>query len=1046
MSRKTAFFRGLSRLVHERTVLVLGAVFVAAGGFLVWQQSTLHRSVIEAAALQDAKTYSDAIGIFRTLYSSEVVNRLRDHGVVAVHNYRSVDGAIPLPVTLSLELGKRLAANGAGARTLLYSPYPFPTRADGGLLDAFAKDAWAALMADPTVPFVRFENVEGRSSLRYATADLMRASCVDCHNTHPETPKSDWKTGDMRGVLEVSLPLDAVESRASHGLGQTLTALAILIALAIACLALVIGKLRRASGRLEQLVARRTDELRTSEGLYQSMIDDLPLSIFRKDRDGRLTFGNAAFVKEMNRPLEELCGKSDRDLFPADLAAKYRADDVHVMQTEAEFHDVEEHVDGSGNRKFVEVLKTPVRDDDGSVVGIQCAYWNVTERVRTEESLKESEERYRYLANALPQIVWTTGADGLVDFLNTRWQERTGMPVADSLGATWGEAIHPEDRARVEERWVAAAESGETYDLEARFRMADGSYRWNLVRALPLRDAYGQIVRWFGTCTDIEAHMRAEEALRSAKSNAEAANQAKSEFLANMSHEIRTPMNGIIGTTELLLTTPLTPRQREYMGMVSQSAELMLRLINDILDFSKIEAGKLTMESIRFPLRDTVFESLRTLALRAADKGLELTCHIAPDVPDRLVGDPLRLGQIVGNLVGNAIKFTDTGEVAVDVASQKLPSRRVRLHFSVRDTGIGIRADKLSSIFEAFSQADSTTTRKFGGTGLGLSISAQLANLMGGRMWAESTPGAGSTFHFEALFDRQPDASVAAMPTVAGVRVLVVDGNQTSRLILQEMLTSMRATPAVAESGEQALVELRQAAALQSPFAIVLLNPDLSDMDGFEVAERIRSDEQLAATRLLLLASASRPDDSHRCRTLGVERTLIKPVKQSDLLDAIVGAVIVPPEMSLLPSRGAAPVQAVTPLRVLLAEDGEVNQLLATILLEQAGHSVVVVENGRAAVEAVQSGQFDLVVMDVQMPEMDGLEAARQIRVHEAATGAHIPIVAMTANAMKGDREQCLAAGMDGYVAKPIHMLDLERAIALAMPRQRFGRPGRGID
>jgi len=905
------FFRGLSRLLHERTVLVLGAVFIAAGGFLVWQQSNLHRSVIEAAVIQDAKTYSDAIRHFRTLYTSEVVNRVRDRGVPAIHNYRSVDGAIPLPVTLSLELGRRIAENGSGARTLLYSPYPFPTRADGGLRDAFSKAAWAALQVDSTAPFIRFEQVAGRSSLRYATADLMRASCIDCHNSHPETPKSDWQVGDVRGVLEVTLPLDIVGASASSGLGQTLTVLAVLIALAIASMSLVTGGLRRSYVKLERLVEVRTGELRRSEALYHSMIDDLPLSIFRKDRDSRLTFGNAAFVKDMERPLEELYGQSDHDLFPPDLAAKYRADDVRVMEEEAEYHDVEEHVDRSGNRTFVEVLKTPVYDHDGRVIGTQCAYWNVTERVQMEESLRASEERYRYLANALPQIVWTTGADGLVDFLNDRWQERTGIPIADSLGVAWGAAIHPEDQERVQERWTAAAASGETYDLEARFRMADDSYRWHLVRALPLHDADGQIVRWFGTCTDIEDHMRTEEALRTAKASAEAANQAKSEFLANMSHEIRTPMNGIIGTTQLLLQTQLSSTQRDYMALLSRSADLLLRLINDILDFSKIEAGKLAMESIPFVLRDTVFETLRAPSMRAADKGLELTCRIAEDVPDILIGDPVRLGQILANLAGNAIKFTEAGEVAVDADCVELESGRVRLHFAVRDTGIGIAADKLSSIFGAFSQADSTTTRKYGGTGLGLSICAQLAKLMDGRMWAESTPDSGSMFHFEVVLARQPGASASATPAAADVMAAETD-------------------------------------------------------------------------------------------------------------------TVVPP------------------LRVLLAEDGRVNQQLAVILLEQAGHLVVTVENGRAAVESVASGQFDLVVMDVHMPEMDGLEATRMIRNSEQATGSHIPIVAMTANAMKGDREECLAAGMDGYVPKPIRVDDLELAIKLVWSLRRAGDPGRG--
>ena len=1027
---------GLSKLMRDRAVLLLGTVLIAAGVFLAWQQSALHQSLIHEAVREHAKTYSDAIRHVRTLYTSEVVSRLRDKGIQAVHNYKTLDGAIPLPATLSMKLGERIGAAGTGARTFLYSPFPFSTRQGGGLPDDFAKRAWASLQADPTVPFARFEVVEGRSSLRYATADLMRSSCIECHNTHPDSPKSDWQTGDLRGVLEVTLPVDVVEAHARSGLSQTILVLTVLIAVAMAFLAFVIRNLRRNSGQLAQLVEVRSGELQRSEALYHAMLDGLPLSIFRKDRDSRLTLGNAAFLKDMGRTPEELYGKSDHDLFPKDLADKYLADDQRVMASGEEFHDIEKHLDSKGKRKFVEVMKTPVLDHDGKVIGTQCAYWDVTNRVKAEESLKESEGRYRYLANALPQVVWTTGADGLVDFMNDRWEDLTGMRTEDSLGAAWVAAIHPDDRPRVRARWDAAAKSGETYELEARFRMADGNYRWQLVRALPMRNAKSQIVQWFGTCTDIESLVRAEEALRSAKATAEAANRAKGDFLANMSHEIRTPMNGIIGTSELLLETQLTPNQNQYATMIALSADRLLRLINDILDFSKIDAGRLTMESIRFDVRDTVSESLQAVSVQASQKGLELATHFDERVPPMVVGDPVRLGQIIVNLAGNAIKFTETGEIVVAVAAQDITSDRLRLHFAVRDTGIGIPEDKLTHIFEAFSQADSTTTRKFGGTGLGLTISARLATLMGGRMWAESTENVGSTFHFEIVVDRHENAPALALPAgIEGMRALIVDSNPTSAASLESMLASLRLEPKVAATGERALAEIRNATALRAPFELVLLSSDLGDMDALDVAKKIRVDDGRRRTRILMMTTGGQPDEAF-AEELGVERTLLKPVKQSDMLDAIVGD-----SAALSPRAQDANAPAMPSLRVLLAEDGLVNQQLATILLEQAGHTVIVAENGRAAIEALAHGEFDLVIMDVQMPVIDGIEATTIIRKNETGTGVHIPIIAMTANAMKGDREKCLDAGMDGYVSKPIRSKDLEQAIQLAMPTRRPTRP-----
>lgn len=678
---------------------------------------------------------------------------------------------------------------------------------------------------------------------------------------------------------------------------------------------------------------------------------------------------------------------------------------------------------------WTEILRKRIRDQN-----IMLQEWT-----RREIALKNQYEELFENAN---DIIYTTDLEGTFTSINKEAERVTGYNREDVLDTHVSKYIAEEYRDVVHQmvKQKLREKTSTTYLMEI---VARNGRRIPLEISSRLIYENGNPVGVQGIARDISERKRAELERRNAQEAAEAANRAKSEFLANMSHEIRTPLNGVLGMTDLALNTVLNEEQREYLTLVKSSGETLLTVINDILDFSKIEAGRLDVNPIDFELRDSLGDTLKTLSLRAHEKGLELALHVAHDVPYRIYADPTRLRQIVVNLVGNAIKFTDEGEVVLHVMMESQAEDEMVLHFTVTDTGIGIPPDKQAMIFAPFTQADSSATRRYGGTGLGLTISFQLSELMGGRLWVESAEGKGSSFHFtircRAATSEGEDTAPPGIVNLRELPTLVVDDNATNRRLLEELLSNWGMKPAMADGGWTGLETMRQAKATGTAFPLVLIDSLMADMDGFTLAERIKEDPALSGATIMMLTSGGQRGDAARCRKLGIAAYLHKPVKEKDLLHAIL--------LALSPGQSrATDAELITrhslrqeprKLQILLVEDDMVNRHLAERLLRKLGHHVTSAPNGRKAVEALQLsglGSFDAVLMDIQMPEMDGVQATAAIRELEKGTSRRLPVIAMTAHAMKGDRSRFLTAGMDGYIAKPVQARELMTVIEQTVP------------
>jgi PAS domain S-box-containing protein len=816
----------------------------------------------------------------------------------------------------------------------------------------------------------------------------------------------------------------AVRNRALKSLRDTAAALLGENSGGDAAASLASGDLADLSDLMARLIEQRETQRRELDNQKYALDQHAIVSI--TDTDGVILYANDRFCEISGYARDELVGQPHRIVKSAYHPPSFYAELWQTISSGKVWHGEVCNRRKDGQLYWVAATVVPFLDAAGLPSRYIAIRTDITARKAMEAQLEDQLKLVEELVEAIPLPLYMKDTRGRYLRVNRAFELFLSVRREDVLGRTIESLLPESDVVQHADNDAVLLRDGGSQVYEAHVTSRDGTRHDTIYRKAALTGTDGRIVGLLGVIVDITERKQAEKALRRAMEDAEAANRAKSDFLANMSHEIRTPMNGVLGMTELALGTDLDEEQRDYLEIVKTSAESLLTIINDILDFSKIEAGKLAIERIPFHLPRLLADTTRSLALRAHEKGLELVLDLSPALPDHVLGDPGRLRQVLINLIGNAVKFTERGEIIVAVA----PVSGASIRFSVKDTGIGIAAGKLDLIFEAFAQEDSSTTRRFGGTGLGLTICKRLVGMMQGELRAESTPGQGSTFHVELPLEVAPTQAEDSAPLadLSGLRALVVDDNETNRRVLAGMLARWGMQVETANAGAEALARLARP---EIP-DLLILDGQMPEMDGFELAARIQAEPRLAGIPRIMLSSGVTGGDAERCRELGIAAHFSKPCAQHELhasLCAVLGASSRKTGVPV-PSAPPLPHESAHRLRVLLVEDHPVNQKLATSLLEKWGHEVFLATNGQEAVDRVASDRFDLILMDVQMPVMGGIEATQRIRL----SGNTTPIIAMTANAMEGDREFCLAAGMDDYIAKPVKADALHALLAGIRP------------
>lgn len=869
----------------------------------------------------------------------------------------------------------------------------------------------------------RLETIDGKPYLRLMKPLVTGEECLRCH------AEQGYKVGDVRGGISVVSPLSSFYEAGSEMKRTDVLIHVIIWLTGLAGIYFSYGWITRSRAEID-LGREKMKSLALA-------VEQSPATVVITDSEGVIEYVNPKFTRLTGYSSNEAIGQNPRILKSELHPREYYTELWDVIKSGREWRGEFLNKKKNGELFWEYASISPLVDGDGNTTHFIGVKEDVTLRKQAEQEQKRQKEFIETVLNSIPDSISIVNvSDGRITGFNSAFRKESGLSEAEILNKHCYELNHSlKNICRPSDHSCPLLEINHKRPIEHVHLNAGGDEIFVEVSAFPIMDESGEVRQAVHVRRDITERKKAEKAILSAKEKAEEASRSKSEFLANLSHEFRTPMNGIIGMTELALDTELNPEQTDYLNLVKMSAEALQVLLNDILDFSKIEAGRLQLEQIDFDLKDCVEDAVHTLAFKAHGKGLEIILNIDKAIPEILVGDPGRLRQVLLNLLGNAVKFTHKGEIIVSAELEGAVGENLTLHFKVADTGIGIPREKQELIFSDFTQADSSTTRKYGGAGLGLAISSKLVDMFGGEIWVESEVGQGSTFHFTARFSVAkhtviPEEHVDYRALdIENASVLIVDDNGTSRRFLYQSLTNWGMKPTACDNGTAGLEALKQAAEHGTPFSLVLLDSQMPEIDGFELASRIRSMPLLEKIPLLMLTSSATPGDAAKCRKEGIDGYIPKPVRQSELYAAIKTILEKPAARNNNRTPNLLTRHTIRTFgprySILAAEDNPVNQKLTRRVLEKHGHKVTVVSNGMEAVDAFKTGKYDLILMDIQMPEMDGMEAAALIRGAEKTDGDHIPIIAMTAYAMKGDRERFLKSGFDGYVAKPINPLEL---------------------
>jgi PAS domain S-box-containing protein len=984
---------------------IIGILIILSVVAFLFNKSAIKEATF--VAQNTAQQYS----LFRRYYTQNIVSKLKVSDRISTSSdHKGKQNSIPLPATMIHDLSE--LSKSSDLQIKLYSAFPFPERTNR-TLDTFQQQAWQQLNIKPNEPYITTQNKNGQLSVRVAIADILtEQTCVECHNNHPLTPKIDWKVGDVRGVLEVVVPIHQFTWQKSYQLSLIFILLFLII---FYFLLRILNK--ESKNKVSEVLTPMKN---------QNFAMDAHSLVSIADFQGTITYVNDKFSEISGYSKAELIGKK-HNLLNSNAQSKSYWHDMHQTVLAGNiWHDEVRNRAKEGHYYWVDTTIVPNYDKHKRINGFTSIRTDITQQKKDAELLALAKEQAEAAKFALDQHSLVSIADlhGTITYVNDKFSEISGYSKAELIGKKHNLL---NSNAQSKFYWHDMHQTvlaGDTWHDEVRNRAKDGHYYWVDTTIVPNYDKHKKINGFTSIRTDITQKKKDAELLALAKEQAEAAGVSKADFLANMSHEIRTPMNGVIGMTNLLLDSGLNSDQHKLADTVKSSAVGLLSIINDILDFSKVEAGKLDLELIPFNLGKVIEDVGATMNFQSQRKGLQLICPASPIIQQWVKADPGRIRQILTNLIGNAIKFTEQGEVALFVRLLEETTEKKLFRFEVKDTGIGINKLHQEKLFDKFSQADNSTTRKYGGTGLGLSICKKLVELMGGEIGIDSKEGEGATFWFtlSLLKTKEIDAATIYSTDIKNEKILIIDDNETNRELMHQLHKIWGIPHKLVGSAKAALRELELASQENTPYTIAILDMHMPEMDGLDLCQQIQKAPQLAQTKLIMASSQALRGDALKMKAAGFKGYITKPVQQSELLNVLLMVSGIENSMSGFITRHDTKKDVQFNANILVVEDNATNQLVIEGLLKSLGVTVDLAANGQEAITALQgASNYDLVFMDCQMPVLDGYKATERIRSKQTGIQSRdIPIIAMTANAMAGDREKCLDSGMNDYLSKPI--------------------------